>query len=69
MISIHTQRFYERFTGTPHDITVTFDYPGRKVYEVRLDGEFYSNHESKREAFDEIVDILRAGNLSAVRPF
>ena len=65
---IHSQNFYERHTGDRHEVQITFECNGRKVYEVRVDGEFYSTAESKVQAFDEVVDIIRYFNWSPLKP-
>lgn len=62
---IHRQHFYERMTGIEHLITITFE--TRRVYEVRVDGEFFSTAENKFRAFAEVADILRSTNWSPVR--
>lgn len=68
MIHIQTQDFYERHTGDRHEITVMFEYTNRKRYEVRVDGEFYSDHDSKAEVFEELIDIIKTNNWAAICP-
>lgn len=71
MIHIQTQSFYERHTGEKHEISVLFGNispVSRGRYEVRVDGKFYSDHDSKLKAFDEVVDIINAEKWSAVCP-
>lgn len=71
MIHIQTQKFYERYTGEEHEVTILFGHISpvcRGRYEVRLDGEFYTDHDSKAQAFDEIVDILKTTNWSPLKP-
>lgn len=63
---VYGQRFYERFTGVPHDITVLFRYDGDKHYDVEVDDEFYSTAESRAEAREEIEDIVIANNFSPI---
>ena len=54
-ISRHT--FYEKHTGEKHEAVITYDFSNK--YQVTLDGEFYSNHESNRQAIDEVIDIRK----------
>lgn len=71
MIHIQTQKFFERHTGDEHEVTIMFGGINpvcRGYYEVRVDGEFYSNHDSKLQAFDEVVDIIKINNWTPVRP-
>ena len=71
MIHIQTQSFYERYTGDRHEVSIMFGHispASRGRYEVRVDGEFYSDHDSKLRAFDEVADIVKAENWSAVCP-
>lgn len=71
MVHIQTQNFYERHTGDRHEVTVVFGHTSpvcRGRYDVRVDGEFYSDHDSKAQAFDEIVDIIKANNWSPISP-
>lgn len=66
---VHNQTFYERHTGQPHKIMVTFDHRnGSKCYDVRVDNEFYATAEHRSGAFDEVVDIIKANNWSPLRP-
>ncbi len=48
---------YDR-NWTPHKIAVT---KANGRYTVEVDGRFYSNHDSRREADDEVDDILDSG--------
>ena len=41
----------------------------RGRYDVRVDGDFYSDHDSKAQAFDEIVDIIKTYNWTPIKPF
>ena len=66
MILILTQRFYERFTGEAHEVAVLFR--EHSIYEVRVDGEFYATAENKVQAFDEVADIARLNNWTAICP-
>ena len=71
MIHIQTQRFYERHTGDAHEVTITFggiSPVSRGYYKVSVDGEFYSNHDSKRQAYDEVVDIIKTNRWSPICP-
>lgn len=68
MILVHSQKFFERYTGEEHDISITFEYIGYKSYKVTVDGDFYSNHDSQGQAFDEVEDILKYTNWSPLRP-
>ena len=56
---IHRQPFWEK-SGEKHIITITFE--GRRMYEVRVDEEFYATAEHRLQAFDEVADIARANN-------
>ena len=72
MIHVQTQNFYERHTGDKHEVTVLFGWispVSHGHYQVRVDGEFYSDHDSKLHAFDEVVDIIKTNNWSPVKPF
>lgn len=71
MIHIQTQHFYERHTGEEHEVTIMFggiNPVSNGRYQVRVDGEFYSDHRSKLHAFDEVVDIIKINNWSPIRP-
>lgn len=71
MIHIQTQLFYEKYTGAEHEVTINFGWisaASKGHYEVRVDGEFYSNHDSKRQAFDEVVDIIKYNNWTPLKP-
>ena len=72
MIHIQTQSFYEKHTGDKHEVTIMFGHispVSRGRYEVQVDGGFYSDHDSKRQAFDEIVDIIKVNNWTPLKPF
>lgn len=62
------QNFYERITGIKHRIEVQFHYNNRRVYEVRVDDEFYSTAETRAQAYDEVADIIRSNNWSGICP-
>lgn len=64
---IHRQFFYEKYTGQEHEVLIVMPYL-RRCYEVRVDNEFYSDHDSKIQAFDEVVDIIKANNWSPLMP-
>ena len=65
MLLVQAQNFYERGTGEKHEVTVLF--ADRRVYEVRIDDEFYATAESRGQAFDEVVDLIKAHNLTSIR--
>ena len=68
-IYVYSQKFYERHTGQPHEIMITFDYRNKtRCYDVRVDDEFYATAECKAMAYDEVVDIIRTNNWSPLRP-
>jgi hypothetical protein len=48
---------YDR-NWVPHKIIIAKANGG---YRVEVDGRFYSNHDSRREADDEVDDILASG--------
>ena len=66
-MNVYRQTFYERHTGVPHKITT--DFMARRVYEVRVDGEFYATAENRVQAYDEVVDILKTERWTPIRPF
>ena len=71
MIHIQTQKFFERYTGDEHNVVIMFggiNSAGRRYYQVIVDDEFYSNHDSKAQAFDEVVDIIKANGWTSIRP-
>lgn len=71
MIHIQTQHFYERHTGEEHEVTIMFggiNPVSRGRYHVKVDGAFYSAHNSKLHAFDRIVGIIARNNWSPIRP-
>ena len=71
MINIHHQNFYEKYTGIKHEVAINFGWinpSSHGYYEVRVDDEFYSNHDSKNQAFDEVVDIIKYNNWSPLKP-
>ena len=71
MTHVQTQHFYERHTGDKHDVTILFGWNSaarRGHYTVKVDGEFYSDHESKLSAFYEVVDIIKANNWTSINP-
>ncbi|MBQ6679510.1 MAG: hypothetical protein IJM76_05750 [Lachnospiraceae bacterium] len=71
MVHVQTQRFYEKYTGAPHEVTVTFGHVSivsHGWYDVRVDGEFWSNHDSKAQAFEEVVDIIKTNGWSPICP-
>lgn len=71
------QRFYEKFTGDPHDILVTKkaeevhddNVKCRRYYVVSVDGEFFSTSESRLQAFDEVADLIKHENWASIKPF
>ena len=65
MITISTQRFYEKHTGDPHEVTVKFRC---RRYEIHVDGLFYSIHDKKADVYDEIVDIIKIYNWTPINP-
>lgn len=66
-MNVYRQTFYERHTGDPHKITT--DFVSRRVYEVRVDGEFYVTAETRWQAMDEVVHILKCEGWTPVSPF
>lgn len=71
MKHIKTQKFYERFTGAEHEVTILFggiNPISSGHYQVRVDGEFYSNHYSMRQVDDEVLDIIKYNNWTPLKP-
>lgn len=71
MVLVHTQKFYEKYTGEKHEIAVTFGWispVSRGTYRVTVDDEFYSNHDSRGQAFDEVADIIKVNNWTSICP-
>ena len=66
MLFVQAQKFYERFTGQRHEVAVWFH--NRRVYEIRVDGEFYATAENKAQVFDEVVDIISLNNWTSINP-
>lgn len=62
--NIATQKVFER-TGESHNISVDYGY-GR--YEISVDDNFYATAEFRREADEEVVDIINTYNWSCVSP-
>lgn len=65
-MNVYRQSFYEKITGERHEITTNF--VSRRVYEVRVDGDFYATAESRCQAFDEVSDILKTTGWSPLCP-
>lgn len=64
---MYIQRFWQRNTGS--EFVVSMMRKGPANYDVKVDDQFYSNHESRAAAYDEIVDIIKAFNLSPIPLF
>ena len=68
---VAVQNYFERFTGDKHEISITFGHispVSNGHYEVRVDGDFYSSHDSRHHAYDEIEDIVKINNWSPLKP-
>ena len=55
-------RLYDR-SGEAHVIRIESD-----AYVVKVDGVFWSNHESRRAAEDEAADVVIENNWTNVKP-
>lgn len=69
MIHIQTQSLFERQTGKQHEVSIMFggiNPVSRGHYEVLIDGNFHSRHYRKREAFSEIVNIIKCNHWTPV---
>lgn len=64
MLLVQAQNFYERVSGVKHQVSILFQ--KRRCYIVEVDGEFWSTAETRGEAFDEVVDILKVYRWSPV---
>lgn len=72
MIHIQTQSFWEKHTGERHEVTIMFGHINllsSGKYDVRVDGEFYSDHDSRAQALEEISGIVKLNNWSPIKPF
>ncbi len=65
MTNITTQRVFEK-TGESHNISIDYGY-GR--YEINVDDNFYATAETRREADEEVIDIIDTYNWLYVSPF
>ena len=71
MVHISTQIFFERHSGEKHTISITFwgiSPVSRGYYRVDVDNEFYSTHDMKADAYDEVVDIIKCNNWTSINP-
>ena len=69
MIHIQTQNFYERHTGTKHEVTISFggiNPVSRGYYRVTVDGEFHSIADDKGKAFNDVVDIIKQNDWTSI---
>lgn len=69
MILIHSQNFYDRQSGQEHKVEVTFGHINplsNGHYDLRVDGEIHSEHKFKGRAFDEIAEMIKENDWTAV---
>ena len=72
MIHIQSQRFYERETGVRHYVAIMFDWNTQlktREYTVMVDNKNHSVHDTKSNAFEEVVNIITANNWSSINRY
>lgn len=63
---IERYHMYEPASGWKHTVEIV---AGNGGYYLKVDGEFYSTHESRNEAMEEMMDVINSSGWTGLKPF